>query len=110
MSGDLQRFVARAEMAPVMRNNGGLTLSREGRDMMRRLRETFGDGVVAAVEQEIAYSIAERGIRDTSELIDTCVEEARGNQAKFEQLFKIALGYSNHVGRIQRRLSSPFGF
>ncbi len=108
MSGELEQYVARAELNPVMRSWGGLMLSPQGKAMKVRVAEKFGDAVLAAVDLEIARSVAERGMQNTSDLLDEAIALSGGNEFKFRELLPIALGYRQTVTRIQRRITDPF--
>jgi len=108
MTGELEQYVARAEMSPAMRSWGGLFLSPQGQAMKIRVAEKLGDAVVAAVELSIARSVAARGMRDTSDLLDEAISLSSGNESKFRELLPIALGYRETVTRIQRRIADPF--
>jgi hypothetical protein len=108
MSGEIEQYVARAEMNPVMRSWGGLVLSSQGKAMKARVAEKFGDAVLAALDLEIARSVAERGMQNTSDLIDQAIGLSGGNELKFRELLTIALGYRQTVTKIQRRITDPF--
>ncbi|MEC3978167.1 hypothetical protein [Amycolatopsis sp. H20-H5] len=109
MSGsDLERFAAHADLAPAMRTHGGLVRSREGKALMTQVREKYSEAVIASMELEIARSVAERGMQDTSDLIDRAMALANGNEGKFQELLRIVLQYGNSVGKVQRRLTDPF--
>jgi hypothetical protein len=108
MTGEVEQYVARAEMNPVMRKWGGLALNPQGVAMKVRVAEKLGDAMVAAVDLEIARSVAQRGIRDTSDLLDEAIGLSGGNELKFRELLPIALSYRQTVTRIQRRIADPF--
>jgi hypothetical protein len=108
MPGELEQYVARAELNPVMRSWGGLMLSPQGKAMKARVAEKFGEAVIASLDLEIARNVAERGMDNTSDLIDREILLSGGNEAKFQELLKIALGYSQTVSKVQRRLTDPF--
>jgi hypothetical protein len=109
MSGELEQYVARAEMNPAMRSWGGLTLNTQGKALKVRIAEKYGDAVIAAMDLEIARSVAERGMQNTSDLIDQAMSLANGSEMKFRELLTIAMGYRQTVTRVQRRITDPFG-
>lgn len=109
MPGELERYLAKAELHPVMRKWGGLALSQQGIAMKARIAEKFGDAVVASLELEISHSIAQRGMQDTSNLLDEAISMASGNEFKFRELLPIVLGYRQTVTKLQRRITDPFG-
>jgi hypothetical protein len=108
MPGELEQYIARAELNPVMRSWGGLTLSSQGKAMKARIAEKFGDAVVASLALEIARNVAERGMQHAADLVDKAITLSDGNEVKFHELLKIALAYGQSVSNVQRRITDPF--
>ena len=99
---ELQRLSTQAEVMPLMRDRGGLTLSREGKQLLVALRQAAADGVVQKAQIAILNDIT-RDAMDSVVDIDNYRKALAGDDQMLNMLLgEVELNHVNLLKRIQR--------
>ena len=102
MPGELQRLATQAEVSPLMRTQGGLVLSKEGRQLQGALRREAADGIVKKARIAIASDIAMDAMDSVKE-VDAYRRSLAGDDPTLNTLLaEVEMNHVNQVGRIQR--------
>lgn len=99
---ELQRLSTQAEVMPLMRNRGGLTLSQEGRQLLVALRQAAADGVLQKAEIAILNDVTKDAM-DSVEDVDSYRKAQAGDDQTLNMLLsEVELNHVNLLKRIQR--------
>ncbi|HEX3781440.1 MAG TPA: hypothetical protein VHX38_17405 [Pseudonocardiaceae bacterium] len=99
---ELQRLSTQAEVMPLMRDRGGLTLSREGKQLLVALRQAAADGVLQKAQIAILNDIT-RDAMDSVADIDSYRKALAGDDQLLNMLLgEVELNHVNLLKSIQR--------
>ena len=99
---ELERLSTQAEMLPLMRTNGGLTASRELRQLQTTLRQEVAEGIVKKARVQIATDVTMDAMDSVAE-VDSHRRALAGDDPTLNGLLaQLEMNHAQHLGRIQR--------
>jgi hypothetical protein len=100
--GEIERYAAEAEMLPLMRTNGGLRLSAEGKQLQAKLRREATDGLVRKARMIIETNIAKTAMDSVKE-VDNYRKAIGGEDVVLDTaLVEIEVAHLEKIRNIQR--------